>query len=503
MIAPASWEALQDPGAYAKAQAALSTFYAREWRRNAAIFCQAVLREERTGDPIKLAPFHHAWHRLIDQHKRLVLLSHIESGKTNMITVGRSLYELARDPDIRIAIVSNTQSQAVKFLSSIKDYIEKSTALHELCSLERGPIWQKNQITVKRSHISKDPSIQAVGIHGALLGSRIDFIIVDDILDYENTRTEAQREEVIRWFNATVMGRLTENARIVVVNTAFHKKDLLHTLCSNPTFAGYKFPVVRQDGRSNWPERWPPSRIEEWYRGDPAGVEFLRQLMCDPVEPGEQRFQREWINHALRLGVGKSLIPSVRGEPYRLPIGWRVYTGVDMGTRRKASADLSALATIAVGPSRRRELIGLDSGRWSGPELLARILEAQQRFGSTLIVENNAAQQFIIDFAKDARTGKPRIPIRPFTTGANKLHPEYGVESLAAEMAVGLWVIPSKSGLQGEADPEVEALVEEFLSYRPGSHTGDRQMALWFAREGARLDEEPKPRAETGRNPTR
>jgi hypothetical protein len=66
----------------------------------------------------------------------------------------------------------------------------------------------------------------------------------------------------------------------------------------------------------------------------------------------------------------------------------------------------------------------------------------------------------------------------------NKHHPEYGVESLAAEMAAGKWIIPCE--LDGSVQPEVSLWLTEMLYYDPQGHTGDRLMASWIAREGAR-----------------
>ena len=67
----------------------------------------------------------------------------------------------------------------------------------------------------------------------------------------------------------------------------------------------------------------------------------------------------------------------------------------------------------------------------------------------------------------------------PITTGTSKADPVFGVESLAAEMANGKWIIPSKFN---RAPNEAEEWIEEMLYYNPLNHTGDRLMAAWFAR---------------------
>ena len=101
------------------------------------------------------------------------------------------------------------------------------------------------------------------------------------------------------------------------------------------------------------------------------------------------------------------------------------------------------------------------------------------------MVEDNAAQRYIVQLLQG--TVVPVIGVR---TGRSKTHPEYGIEGMAVELAAGRWTIPSKSG---KAEPEVADWVSEMLFYDPRNHTGDRLMASWFAREGARrLAEKPE-----------
>jgi hypothetical protein len=108
------------------------------------------------------------------------------------------------------------------------------------------------------------------------------------------------------------------------------------------------------------------------------------------------------------------------------------------------------------------------------------VVEAHQRYGSIIYVENAAAQEFIVQFARE----HGNVPVRGFVTGRNKAHPEFGVEGLAVELQNAQWAIPSING--APASQEVAAWIDELLFYDPREHTGDRLMASWFAREGAR-----------------
>jgi hypothetical protein len=448
---------------------------ARLARQDVNVFMEFVLRDERTGKPVVQAPTHYAWHRLADEHRRLLIWAHVESGKTQQLSIGRTLWELGNDPSLRCLILSNTKTQATKLADSLRRYIETSSELHDVFpGLMPGEPWGTNAFSVKRSTISKDPSVQCAGIHGNIQGARLDRVILDDVLDYENTLTEDQRKGTIDWYQSAVTGRLTDLSRVRGVGTAFHPQDILHHF-ARTGWAAFKYPVVDANGMPRWPERWPLERIAERVR-ELGPIEAQRQLMCEARDDTTARFKRDWIEIALRLGEGTNLASALQ----LLPPGYRTYTGVDLAVQKKDSSDLTCLFTIAIDPQGNRYVLNIETGKFSGPEIVQRIHASHTRYQSIVIVENNAAQDFILQFARQGGA----TPMIPFTTGRNKAHPEFGVESMAAEMAGGKWRIPNHNG---QMHPEVAAWVDEMLFYNPAAHTGDRLMASWFAREGARL----------------
>jgi len=448
---------------------------ARLARTDVNVFCEFVLKDEKTGESVTQAPTHEAWHRLADEHDRLLIWSHIESGKTQQLSIGRTLWELGRDPSLRCLVLSNTKTQATKVADSIRRYVEHSSELHEVFPhLVPGEPWGSNAFSVKRPTISKDPSIQTAGVHGNVLGSRLDRVLLDDVLDYENTQTEDLRKGLIEWVASTVFGRVVEGGRWRSTGTAFHPQDLLHHL-ARQGWAAFKYPVVDAAGHPRWPERWSLERIAKKVH-ELGPVEAQRQLMCEARDDSTARFKRDWIEIALRLGEGTSLASAL----HVLPPGYRTYTGVDLAVQQKDSSDSTCLFTLAIDPHGNRNVLNVEAGKWAGPEIVLRINQAHQRYQSIVIVENNAAQDFIRQFA----IAGSAVPIIPFTTGRNKAHPEFGIESIATEMAQGKWRIPNHNG---RMHPEVSTWVDEMLFYSPAAHTGDRLMASWFAREGARL----------------
>lgn len=480
-------------------------------RLHSATFNEVVLRDERTGLPIQNQDFQDEWHDAIEDQKNVVIWTFPEAGKTQQITVGRTLWLLGRDPRKRYAVLSATQGAAVKIIRSIKGHIERNTILREVWpDLKRGTLWTDNAIEVERPAGIKDPSVQAYSPEGgSIQGARLDGLIIDDVLTENNTFTQYQREKITSWVRSSAFSRLSEDAFIVFLTNAWHPRDLAHELERQGWWAR-RYPVVTDLGELLWPERWSMERINKTRDEVLGAFEFSRQMLCKPRDEGRSRFQKAWIENCLERGEGYTTFhgfddilendPELAEEMQindsilrlgGMPDGFATITGVDLAVSRKASADLSCLFTILLWPDGTRQVLEIQAGRWPGAEIIERIISVHERWRSTVVVENNAAQDFIIQWVRDRA---PDLRIKAFTTGRNKLNPEYGVESLAAEMSAGMWLIPTEQGGR-RTNPEINDWIFEMMNYDPKQHTGDRLMASWIAREYARALQKKRGRA--------
>lgn len=443
-------------------------------RRDVNTFCELVLKDERTGKGIEQAPIHERWHQLCDTHDRLVIWSHIESGKTSQLAVGRTLWLMGRDPSIRIAIISNTHEQASKIVRTIARYIEQSQELRDVFpDLKKGEPWMPSStLFCERPVYSKDPTLQAFGVHGNVTGSRLDYVILDDVLDFENIKTSRLRQELWDWYHNVVAGRMLEGGKVLSVGVAQHPDDVQHRFVRDGHWRAERFPVLDERGRYTWPERWSPERVEA-KRKELGPLEFARQMLCQARDEETALCKKEWVEAGLVAGAGRKLLHHLA----ELPPGSATFTGVDLAVQQHASADFTCLFTILAKADGTREVLNIETGRFAGPDIVAKILDHHSRYHSIVWVENNAAQDFIRQFASAASV---ELPIRGITTGRNKAHPEFGIQGIFSELSSGRWIIPARG------NKEVDAWCNEMLTYDPGEHTGDRLMASWFAREGAR-----------------
>lgn len=456
-----------------------------------ANFCSYALRNEETNRRVVNSLNHQQWHDFLTVNRRAVIWAHVEAAKTQQVSIGRVIWELGHNHNLRVVVVSNTYGQAERCCRAIGRYIERSEEVHRVfpdLRKQQGMPWTAHMLTVERETRSKDPSVQTCGVHGNILGARIDLLILDDILDHESTATPTMRADTIAWVKSTLEGRLTRDARVWAVGMIWHRDDLLHHLAANPIYRSIRSPVLTPAGTPTWPEQWPLDRIE-FTRKEMGPIEFPRQMLCEELVEGEQRFKKEWIDQCLKRGAGKELCYAL----HEVPPGYRTYTGVDLGTRDDHTAAETVLFTIAVAPNEDREILDIQAGRWHGPDIVERIIDCHRRYQSVVYVENVAAQEFILQFTR----AKSAVPVKPFATTGNRItHPSFGLEVLGVEMANKKWIIPNTNG---QPHPELVKWISEMLYYDPRKHTGDRLMASWFAAMGAKIGGKVGPKIKNKR----
>jgi hypothetical protein len=470
MIAPAAQTARTEAAAAYRRQI---LEYAR---RSPAAFCEHVLRDEATGAPIRLAPMHRAWMREIDQHQRLVILSHVESGKSSAITVGRTLFELGRKPSLRVGIVSNTHDQARKLVRAAGMYIEGSKELAELFGLVKDEPWRDEALTIKRPSMAKDPSIRAFGVHGPVTGSRLDLLVIDDIDDAENTRTPEGRDETSRWVFSTLLGRLTQSAKVIVLANAWSPDDTAHRLekAGWPTF---RFPVEKADGTPAWPERWPAERIAA-KRAELGPFHASKMLDVVPIADGEQLLRLEWVDEAFKRGAGM-----YRGDglfPIQL-LNRRndgtTVLGVDLGVGLSAKHDKTALVTVFGCDDGDRELLNVETFRAELPEIIKRIEQHVARYHvDVVVIEAVAAQAWALQMLE-------RLPCRivPYKTNGSALALDRQAEALGVELARGVWRFPTDH-LGKIRSTDLRELRAGMIRYAKTEHCPDDLAALLFTR---------------------
>ncbi len=175
----------------------------------------------------KYTHFHERWFRFQLDNRQTMILAPRGHGKSTICTVAYSLWKLVHDMDTRILVVSNTADQADALVGEMKLQIESNESLHALLGDYRGGLWRANKFTLAgRSRICKEASVASIGVEGAIISRHYDVIILDDVVDEENSWTANARRKLKSWFGKVLLPCLEPGGEMHVLGTRYNPHDL-------------------------------------------------------------------------------------------------------------------------------------------------------------------------------------------------------------------------------------------------------------------------------------
>ncbi len=298
-------------------------------------------------------------------------------GKTTLMSVVRCIFEIVRNPDVRILLASNTQAQAEAFAREVRGHIERNPIFRIIFGDLVGPKWTNRELIVgRRRRIAKEPTIFATGVGGALVSRHFDLIICDDIVDEENSRTESRREKLRTWFFKVMLPCLEPDGSLGLVGTRYHYRDLYGHLMD----AGFapSVTVIRAidaDGKSPWPGKFPVKRLEQ-IRREAGTVIFNAQYQNDTEAMKGTVFKDKWLRFYDTV-----------------PETLRIFQGVDLAIAQSVGSDYFALVTIGVDEWENIYVLDCYQARLSFRQQTAAILGRFQRYDPIKVaIESNAYQ---------------------------------------------------------------------------------------------------------------
>ena len=202
-----------------------------------------------------------------------------DGAKTTLLRVyasQRIAYGLSRT----IMYVSVSQQHAMFSLRWLRRQVEHNTRWSQTFGLVKGDKWTDEWMEVKHMLQESDQgsgmpvtiTVLAMGITGQIRGFnpddfRPDLIIIDDILNEENTATPDQRKKIDDLLFGALLNSLapaTEcpTAKAVFLQTPFDKKDAIEKCMHDPSWNPVKFGIFDEKGESRWEARYPTDWLQ-------------------------------------------------------------------------------------------------------------------------------------------------------------------------------------------------------------------------------------------------
>lgn len=261
--------------------------------------------------------------------RRLLLLCFRSAGKSTLVGLFCA-WLLFRQPDLRILILSAEYDLAKKMVRNVKNIVEHHPLTNDLIP-ERNLQWASDQFTVERRLVLRDPSLLARGITSNITGSRADIVVCDDVEVPNTCRTPSRREEL--------RDRLHEISYVLVpggMQLYAGTPHSLHSIYAETTsdrdpqiflegFDRLIIPLLDEQGKSRWPERFPEEGIDD-LRRQTGPAKFQSQMMLRPAEDEDVRLDPNCLlsyedELVCREGNGHSIL-TIGGRRMVSSIGW-------------------------------------------------------------------------------------------------------------------------------------------------------------------------------------
>ena len=444
-------------------------------REDFNLFVELCLKD-KDGKPLKLAKFQKDINKAIQDYDWVYIEVPRGHGKTTLVAVAYTLWEIGRNPNIRIKIICNSSETARERVSAIEEHIE-TNRMYKLIFPEIVPLtgsWSKHKFRVRRTFKGTDDTCSGYGIFTTGVGGRSDLLIFDDIVDERNTLINpADIDKVKSAFHNTWMKTQEKpRAKVVMIGTPWHEDDLTQDIKLSPTFHSLCF-AINDDLEPLWPEQMPKEYLQREYDLDP--VSFDRAYKCRPVSARECYFPAHWIDQCYDAS------PLLRLD--NIPPHWPILIGVDLALGSGRQHAYTVFFVLAIDENHNRVPIKIIRNRLDFPKIIDTILRLNdQHHPRSIVIEDNAFQKAAVQqiiYECDKRK-IPTPNIVSFTT--NAYNKEEGLRTLAREFYSKQWRIPYDKESHDVRECECGHCVwiREMKSY-PFGKFKDTVMACWFA----------------------
>ncbi|MFP4142185.1 MAG: hypothetical protein ACLFT7_02435, partial [Thermoplasmata archaeon] len=427
-------------------------------------------------------PFHVDMVETVMENDRVLFLAPRDHAKSTLFSFIYPLYRIVLNRNIRISLVSDTQTQAYKFIKAVRFELENNDKLVEDFGEFEGDNWQKSQFTVQREINYKDPTMAGFGLNSSKLGDRADLIICDDIINKDVCLTSARRKKASRWYFEVLTNFLEEDGgQMITIGTRQHEKDLYKEIMDKPTYVSKVYRAVKDDDRVLWPQKWTYDKLMD-RKKEIGSLAFARQFQNEITSEGSSVFPEKLLEPLLNREAG---MVNPFGERPRWLKKYRLFMGVDLASSAAVGADYVVLVTVGVDEDKNRKLLHVwrDKGV-PFQKQIDEIIRLDEFFDyERIVIESNQYQSILPSTLKE----ETDLPIMSYQTGAEKHTEDVGVPSLRILFENGKYEFPYGEECREEVDTllgELNGLAwDEGKLITTAAHK-DTVMALWLAEKG-------------------
>lgn len=347
--------------------------------------------------------------------------------KTSFVTIGYTVQQIVRNPDIRILIGNGVWDIARSFLSEIKAQLEQSQLKYIFGEFQSAR-WNADEIIVKqRKKPLKEPTVMTTGVEAETTGGHYDIIILDDLIGLQNSQTPEQRAKVKR-FRRSMINLLEPGGLLIEIGTRWHLDDTFSEIFEKemryynvmvkevtqpdqngkhrlifPKHFAKKFDDVRKD--------WTPV-------DDPYCMDYVEHLKASmPLDEFSAQYRNRPFSSENQL---------FKPESFKYwkerPHGLFIAMAVDLAISEARTADETAIVVAGMDKDWKLYILDYLKGQWKPSQVVSNIFDMRNRWKPNVVgMETNGFQKTLKLACEDEmRKRREYFPIEEIKTGPEK-----------------------------------------------------------------------------------
>jgi len=332
--------------------------------------------------------------------------------KTTILTIGQTIRDILNNPEISVCLVSfNTTTARDLFMKPIKTEFEQNVKLKYLFP-EIFPehiydnSWNKDEITVARTSIGKEPTVVGFGLDNIQPGRHYDLLVLDDIICENTVATSDLIAKTAANYSAIQpLGHVGSKWRII--GTTYHSQDIYNTIITKGNFKLRKHPA-RVGGQ---PDGELVFMSEEGYKiftKEMTNKSIACQMLLDPAGMGQRTFDEKW----LKFYTFRDEINSM---------GWNIYILCDPATSQSKRADYTVMVVAAIGMDGCYYICDIIRDKLSLTDKAATIFNLCERWKPISVGWETTGQNSDIQYIEEMMDSKKfHFNIKPLKTPSTK-----------------------------------------------------------------------------------
>ena len=390
------------------------------------------------------------------ENRRLLITQPPRSLKSICTSVAFVAWALGQDPTLRFLCVSYSEGLANDLARQFRMVVESDWYKRIF------PRMRLKKETRSECITTRGGGRVALSVGGSVTGRGADFIIIDDPLKAEDGASETARNNVIQWYDGTLITRLNDKNRgvIILVMQRLHQEDLAGYLIERSSWHQLNLPAIAIEDQM---VRIGPDEVHLRKRGELLHPERESQETLDwiTIEIGSQTFSAQYQQSPVPAEgnvVKRDWLKTYDMAPARAP-GVRIAQSWDIATTTDERNDWSVCTTWAI-KQKAYYLLDVWRARVEFPDLRRKIVGHALRYeAQTVLIEKaGPGLQLVQDLRQDTTPGFPN-PIG-ITPDGDKL---VRMEAQTPRIEAGHVLLPKEA-------PWLAVFLEELLAFTRGKH---------------------------------